>query len=128
MGADGLYSRVSSERQTGENQLPAAPAVRVALYIRVSTSDQNCEFQLRELQDYAAHQGWPVAEVYQDVMSGAQARRPGLARLLADAAARKFHRALVWKLDRFGRSLVDCLNNIQTLQIPCEARFRPSLA
>ena len=60
MGADGLYSRVWSEWQAGENQLPAAPAVRVALYIRVSTADQNCEFQFRELQDYAAHQGWPV--------------------------------------------------------------------
>jgi hypothetical protein len=91
MAADGLYSRVSSERQTGENQLPAAPAVLVALYTRVSTSDQNCEFQLRELQDYAAHQGWQVVEVYQDTMSGAQARRPGLTRLMDDAAARKFH-------------------------------------
>jgi putative DNA-invertase from lambdoid prophage Rac len=87
-----------------------------ALCIRVSTADQNCEFQLRELQDYAAHQGWPVVEVYQDVMSGAQARRPGLARLLADAAASKSHCALVWKLDHFGRSLVDCLNNIQALE------------
>ena len=65
MGTDGLYSGVLSERETGENQLPAAPAVLVALYTRVSTSDQNCEFQLHELQDYAAHQGWQVVEVSQ---------------------------------------------------------------
>ena len=95
---------------------PAAPAVRVALYTRVSTADQNCELQLRELQEYAVHQGWHAVEVYQDVMNGAQARRPGLTRLMADAAARRFHCVLVWKLDRFGRSLVDCLNNIHTLE------------
>jgi DNA invertase Pin-like site-specific DNA recombinase len=95
---------------------PATPVVQVALYARVSTADQNCELQLRELQDYAVHQGWRLVEVYQDVMSGAQTRRPGLARLMADAAARKFRCVLVWKLDRFGRSLVDCLKNIQTLE------------
>jgi DNA invertase Pin-like site-specific DNA recombinase len=93
-----------------------APVVQVALYARVSTADQNCELQFREVQDYAAHQGRQVVEVYQDVMSGASARRPGLTRLTADAVARKFRCVLVWKLDRFGRSLVDCLNNIQTLE------------
>lgn len=87
----------------------------MALYIRVSTVDQNCELQLRELQEYAARQDWHVVEVYEDVMSGAQSRRPGLTRLMADAAARRFRCVLAWKLDRFGRSLVDCLNNIQTL-------------
>ncbi len=95
---------------------PVASAVRVALYTRVSTADQNCELQLRELQEYAAHQGWPVVGVYQDVMSGAQTQRPGLNRLMGDAAARKFDCLLLWKLDRFGRSLVDCLNNIQRLE------------
>ncbi len=87
----------------------------VALYVRVSSADQNCQLQLRELGDYAARQHLRVGGVYEDVMSGAQSRRPSLSRLLADAAARTFHRVLVWKLDRFGRSLVDCLNNIQTL-------------
>ncbi len=95
---------------------PATPIVQVALYARVSTADQNCELQLRELQEYAVHHGWHVVQVYQDVMSGAQKRRPGLNRLLADAAARRFRCVLVWKLDRFGRSLVDCLNNIQILE------------
>jgi putative DNA-invertase from lambdoid prophage Rac len=116
MGANGLYSGVSSGRQTRESQLPATPAVRVAFYTRVSTTDQNCEFQLRELQDCALRQGWQVVEVYQDILSGAQARRPGLSRLMADAASRKFNCLMVWKLDRFGRSLVDCLTNIQTLE------------
>jgi DNA invertase Pin-like site-specific DNA recombinase len=83
---------------------------------QVSTADQNPELQLRELQEYASRQDWEVIEIYQDVVSGAKASRPGLNRPMEDAAARKFEILLVWKLDRFGRSLVDCLNNIQELQ------------
>jgi hypothetical protein len=49
-------------------------------------------------------------------VSGAKASRPGLNRLMEDAWARTFEVLLVWKLDRFGRSLVDCLNNIQELE------------
>jgi DNA invertase Pin-like site-specific DNA recombinase len=50
------------------------------------------------------------------VSSGAKASRPALNRLIADARAREFNCLLVWKLDRFGRSLVDCLNNIRILE------------
>ncbi len=89
--------------------------MKVALYTRVSTPDQNPELQLQELRDYAARQGWEVVEPYQDVISGTKARRPGLDRLMADARLRKFDSVLVWKLDRFGRSLVECLNSIQAL-------------
>ena len=85
-----------------------------AIYVRVSTADQNSELQLRELQEYAARQGWSIAETYQDVISGAKSSRPGLNRLMADALTGKFDCLLVWKLD--GRSLVDCLNNIRTLE------------
>ena len=74
------------------------------------------ELQLREITDYADRQGWQVVDTYQDVASGAKATRPGLNRLMADALARKFESIPVWKLDRFGRSLVDCLNNIRTLE------------
>jgi DNA invertase Pin-like site-specific DNA recombinase len=90
--------------------------VKVAIYTRVSTTDQNAELQIRELNDYATNYGWEIVETYADVMSGAKATRPGLNRLMADAMARKFDCLLVWKLDRFGRSLVDCLNNIRTLE------------
>ena len=68
------------------------------------------------MTDYAAKQGWEVVETYQDVMSGAKTSRPGLNGLMDDAKARKFDCLLVWKLDRFGRSLVDCLHNIRTLE------------
>jgi DNA invertase Pin-like site-specific DNA recombinase len=90
--------------------------LKTAIYTRVSTADQNPELQLRDLEEYATRQGWEIIETYQDIISGAKASRPGLARLMADAAARKFDCLLVWKLDRFGRSLVDCLNNIQELE------------
>lgn len=61
-------------------------------------------------------QGWRIAEIYEDVSSGAKASRPSLNRLMADARAGKFDCVLVWKLDRFGRSFVDCLNNIRDLE------------
>ena len=76
--------------------------MNVALYLRVSTHDQNCELQLRELRSHADREGWYIFEVYKDVLSGATNRRPGLDRLLTDACARKFECILCWKLDRFG--------------------------
>src|SRR5260370_4131869 len=90
--------------------------MRVAAYIRVSIPDQNCQLQIRELREFAAHQGWEIGETYEDVMSGSRSSRPGLNRLMEDARTRKLDCVLVWKLDRFGRSLVDCLHNIQTLE------------
>jgi putative DNA-invertase from lambdoid prophage Rac len=72
--------------------------------------------QLREIHDCASRQGWEIIETYQDTISGAKASRPGLNQLMADVRARKFSCLLVWKLDRFGRSLVDCLNNIRFLE------------
>ena len=88
----------------------------VACYARISTPDQNPELQLRELREHAHRQGWELAEVYQDVASGAKGRRPGLVALMEGAREGKFSCVLVWKLDRFGRSLVDCLNNIRELE------------
>src|SRR5580765_6904749 len=96
--------------------------MRTAFYTRVSTADQNPELQLRDLHAHAEREGWQIVDTYQDVISGAKASRPGLNRLMEDARARKFDCLLVWKLDRFGRSLVDCLNNIRTLE-DCGVRF-----
>ena len=87
----------------------------IRVYVRVSTADQRCELQVRELREYAERQGWQIADIYEDVSSGAKASCPELNRLIADARARKFDCLQVWKLDRFGRSLVDCLNNIKIL-------------
>ena len=90
--------------------------MRVRAYVRVSTTEQNCELQSRELHEYAERRGWQIAEVYQDVDSGAKASRNALTHLMLDTRARKLDCLLVWKLDRFGRSLVDCLNHIRTLE------------
>ena len=91
-------------------------AMRIALYARVSTTDQSCEMQLRELRDYAASRGWQVFAEYVDTgWSGARASRPQLDRLLQDARARRFDAVLVWKLDRWGRSVADSIRSIQEL-------------
>jgi DNA invertase Pin-like site-specific DNA recombinase len=96
--------------------------MRAACYIRVSTADQNSALQVAELQQYITARGWELAAVYEDTMSGSKSGRPGLNRMMADARMRKFDAVCVWKLDRFGRSLVDCLNSIQSLE-SCGVRF-----
>jgi DNA invertase Pin-like site-specific DNA recombinase len=90
--------------------------IRVVCYCRVSTADQNNALQIRELTEYVQRRGWELVGTYQDTISGAKASRPGLERLMADARLRKFDAVLVYKLDRWGRSLVHCVNGIQELQ------------
>lgn len=90
--------------------------MRVAAYVRVSTPDQSTDFQVQEITDYVARRGWELVETYSDVASGKKARRPGLNRLMADARRRRFDAVVVWKMDRFGRSLRDCLNNLDELE------------
>jgi DNA invertase Pin-like site-specific DNA recombinase len=97
----------------GASALPASLAAkRVALYARVSTLDQSCEAQLRDLREYVAARGWQVTEYIDQGVSGAKDRRPGLDRLLAAVRARKVDAVVVAAFDRFGRSvrhLVECL-------------------
>jgi putative DNA-invertase from lambdoid prophage Rac len=81
--------------------------MRCALYARVSTTDQNCEMQLRELREYIARRDWKSGGEYIDTgFSGAKASRPALDKLMADAAQHKFDCVAVWKIDRFGRSVL----------------------
>jgi DNA invertase Pin-like site-specific DNA recombinase len=91
---------------------------RVALYARVSTANgqQDPEMQLRELRDYVGHRGLTVAGEYIDRMTGSKDSRPSLNRLMADAGQRKFDAVLVWKLDRFGRSLRHLVNALAELE------------
>ena len=91
-------------------------AMIIAIYARVSTSDQSCEMQLHELRQYVAKRGWQVFAEYVDTgFSGAAASRPRLDQLLRDARLRKFEAVLVWKLDRWGRSVAHCVRSIQEL-------------
>jgi len=90
--------------------------MNVALYARVSTTDQNCEMQLRDLREWAARRGWPVFAEYVDTgWSGKLDSRPQLNRLKADARLRKFDVVLVWKLDRWGRSISHSISSIHEL-------------
>jgi DNA invertase Pin-like site-specific DNA recombinase len=99
---------------------------RVALYARVSTKSarengarkQTCETQLLALRDYCKQRGWIVVEEFCDEgVSGSKASRPALNRLMAEVAGeeKKFDAVLVWKLDRFGRSIRNLLDSVTTL-------------
>src|SRR5271170_7550716 len=91
-------------------------AMTIAIYARVSTSDQSCEMQLHELRQYVAKRDWQVFAEYVDTgFSGASSSRPRLDQLLRDARLRRFEAVLVWKLDRWGRSVAHCVRSIQEL-------------
>jgi len=77
----------------------------VALYCRVSTTDQSTKSQLLDLRRYASDRGWPIFSEYLDErISGTEDKRPDLDQLMADAKKRRFGVVLVWRFDRFSRS------------------------
>jgi DNA invertase Pin-like site-specific DNA recombinase len=79
--------------------------MRVAIYARVSTKDQSCELQIRDLRAYCAARGFEPAREYIDVgQSGAKEFRPELNKLMEDARKRRFDAIVVWRFDRFARS------------------------
>lgn len=89
------------------------PIRRVAIYIRVSTLDQDTALQLRELMEYVKARGWEIFQVYEDKITGTHTNRKMFKELEVDARERKFDVLLVWKLDRIFRSLKDCINGLQ---------------
>ncbi len=108
-------------RRTHQSNPPFLPTpincpndfTRVALYARVSTVDQQCEMQLRDLRQYVAARGWTLVGEYVDTgWSGKNAERPELRRCVADAKARRFDAIAVWKLDRWGRTVQQLVNDI----------------
>ena len=88
---------------------------RIGVYLRVSTHDQSTELQLKEIQAYLVARGWTDAKIYEDTATGTNANRPMLKALLNDARARKLDTCIVWKLDRFARSLKDLITMLQEL-------------
>jgi DNA invertase Pin-like site-specific DNA recombinase len=95
--------------------------VKVALYARVSTEGQDPEIQLVALRAHAAQQDWQVVEEFVDRgVSGAKERRRALDRLMKAAWAAQFQVVLVWRFDRFARSvkhLVAALETFRTLNV-----------
>jgi len=91
--------------------------MRVAIYGRVSTNGhgQDVGMQTRDLEQFTAARGWTLVDSYLDVgISGAKDKRPQLDRLMADAHRRKFDVVIVWKFDRFARSVSHLLRALET--------------
>jgi len=87
------------------------------IYARVSTSDQDCSLQLNECREYCERRGWRIAGEYVDTgWSGTKASRPQLDKLMRDARAHRFDCVMVWKVDRFGRSVVNLLEALKLLE------------
>jgi predicted site-specific integrase-resolvase len=107
MARESLHQEKSHER-----------AVRTAIYARVSTANngQDSSMQTRELREYCERRGWKFAGEYVDEgISGSKDSRPELNRLMADAHRRRFDAVVVWRFDRFARSVSHLLE-----------RWRPS--
>ena len=105
------------QRSTTLAQESSGTIARVALYARVSTfNNQDPEMQLAELREYAGRRGWQIVEEFTDQgVSGSKESRPALNRLMSDACRRRFDAVLVWKIDRFGRSLKHLVNALAEL-------------
>ena len=95
--------------------------MRIAIYARVSTKDQSCELQVRDLRSYCAARGFDLVGEYVDVgQSGAKDSRPELNKLMDDARKRQFDAIVVWRFDRFARStkhLLSALEEFRSLGI-----------
>jgi putative DNA-invertase from lambdoid prophage Rac len=90
--------------------------LRAALYARVSTSDQQTlAMQMRALREYVARRGWSVAMQMREVNSGA-VQRKAREQLMEAARRREIDVVLVWRLDRWGRSVTDLLATLQELE------------
>ncbi len=88
--------------------------MRFALYARVSTADQDADLQLVELRRYAAARGWVIAAEFVDRgVSGAATSRPVLDQLWAAARRRNIDGVVVWRFDRFSRSVSDLVRSLE---------------
>ncbi len=89
--------------------------MRVAIYCRVSTTDQSCERQSRDLLAYAQRAGYEVIGVWKETISGVRLEPPERQKLLALAQNRQIDAVLVTELTRWGRSMLDLLHTLQSL-------------
>ena len=95
--------------------------MKIALYARVSTDGQDPEVQLHALRAHAMNRGWIIVEEFVDHgYSGAKEKRPALDRMIKAAWTGTFHAVLVWRFDRFARSvkhLITALEQFRSLNI-----------
>jgi putative DNA-invertase from lambdoid prophage Rac len=114
MPAKRTSTKAESQRVFGQVRKPAK-LLRAGLYARVSTLDQQTlPMQLRAMRDYATNRGWAVTMQVKEVGSGA-VQREQRQQLIDAARRREIDVVLVWRLDRWGRSLVDLVATLQEL-------------
>src|SRR5476649_2563421 len=115
MTAKRASGKAESPRVFGQARKPAK-MFRAGLYARVSTNDQQTiPLQVRALREYAVRRGWTIALQVKEVGSGASERQLR-ERLLEAARRREIDVVLVWRLDRWGRSVTDLLATLQELE------------
>ncbi len=96
-------AQMNAQRGEGERVMSHT---KIAIYARVSTKEQDCEMQLSDLRRMARARGFDIVSEFIDPgYSGAKDRRPELDRLMAEARRGKFKGVMVWRFDRFARSL-----------------------
>src|SRR3979411_2638746 len=115
MAAKRASEKAKSPRVFGQARKPAK-MFRAGLYARVSTTDQQTiPLQIRALREYAVRRGWTIDLPGKEIGSGASQRQ--LREKLLDAARRReIDVVLVWRLDRWGRSVADLLATLQELE------------
>jgi putative DNA-invertase from lambdoid prophage Rac len=114
MAAKRAPKTTKTKRVFGQRQ-ESAKMFRVGLYARVSTHDQKTlPLQIRTMKEYAAKRGWAISVQIKEVGSGA-AERELRERLMAAARRREIDVVLVWRLDRWGRSLADLVVTLKEL-------------
>src|SRR5271165_3010039 len=115
MAVKRAFPKAKSDSVFGQGRKPEK-MLRVGLYDRVSTNDQQTlPMQSRAMREYAARRGWTIALQVREVNSGA-ARREAREKVLEAARRREIDLVLVWRLDRWGRSVTDLLATLQELE------------
>jgi DNA invertase Pin-like site-specific DNA recombinase len=116
MGQKRALARSKSGKVFGHPSGRGPSELRVGLYARVSTQDQQTiPLQIRAMREYAARRNWAVAVQIKEVGSGAS-QRERREKLLEAARRREIDVVLVWRLDRWGRSVTDLLATLQELE------------
>ena len=115
MAAKRAFPKAKSDTVFGQAR-KSAKMFRAGIYARVSTNDQQTlSMQSRAMREYAARRGWAIAVNVREVGSGAT-KREAREKLLEAARRRQIDVVLVWRLDRWGRSVSDLLATLQELE------------
>lgn len=89
--------------------------MKVAAYLRVSTDAQTVENQRPDVEAFCATRGWTLTKLYTETVSGAARRRPVFDKMVEEARRGGFEAVVVWRLDRFGRSMLANMDSVRLL-------------